>query len=554
MNSRFKYILMPLLVGTITMSCEKEELEDMTPTAELGTEATDLATSANLIFNETFESGNGFSGIKHQSSTNYGFSVVSNPAFEGSKAGRFELRDTDAEASGGTRTEFLFPEDTRAKEGWYSFAGYFPSSDYADEKSRDIITQWHQGGGSGSPHTVLVVENGEFIMHVGEARLPLGKMTKNVWHKFVIHMVHSGGSDGLIEVWLNDKKVASRSGATIKSGYELPRWKVGIYKWDWNGSETTNTKKRVWYIDNVKLGNSKASLSEMSSGSGSGSGSVTEPAPSPSEPSSPDAGTSAPSSSADISGFTLIDSHYEKGVMPITNGAQISLSQLEYTKLNVQANTSSSVESVKFELSGAQSKTFTDNAAPFALHGDDGKGNFYYGNWNPPAAGTYTLKATPYKNGQAGTPVSVTFTIVNTGEHITPENGGSTSGSNETALPSTSSDITGFTLIDSHTEKGVQSIADGSVIKLSSLAYTKLNIQANTASSVENVKFELSGAQSKTYTDKGAPFALHGDDGNGNFYYGNWNPPATGTYTLKATPYTNGQAGTPVTIKFTIQK
>ncbi|WP_266205194.1 polysaccharide lyase [Pontibacter kalidii] len=537
------------------MSCEKEDLEDMTPTAELGTEATDLATSANLLFNETFEDGKGFDGIKHQASTNYGFGVVSSPAFEGSKAGRFELRDSDAEASGGTRSEFLFPESTRAKEGWYSFAGYFPSSDYADEKSRDIITQWHQGGGSGSPHTVLVVENGEFIMHVGEARLPLGKMTKNVWHNFVIHMVHSGGSDGLIEVWLNDKKVASRSGATIKAGFELPRWKVGIYKWDWNGSETTNTKKRVWYIDNVKLGNSKASLSEMTSGSGSGSVSDQTPATSPSEPTSPDAGTTGPSSSADISGFTLVDSHTEKGVMSITNGAQISLSSLAYTKLNIQANASSSVENVKFELSGAQSKTYTDKAAPFALHGDDGNGNFYYGNWNPPAAGTYTLKATPYTNGQAGTPVSITFTIVNSGETIIPqENESASSGSTETAQPSASSDITGFTLIDSHYEKGVQTITDGSVITLSSLAYTKLNIQANASSSVENVKFELSGAQSKTYTDKAAPFALHGDDGNGNFYYGNWNPPAAGTYTLKATPYKNGQAGTPVSITFTIKK
>ncbi|OKL39548.1 hypothetical protein A3841_00950 [Pontibacter flavimaris] len=526
-------------------------MEDMTPNAELSTEATDLATSANFIFNETFEDGTGFDGIRLQASTNYGFNLVSSPAFEGSKAGRFELRDSDAEASGGTRAEFIFPDDTRAKEGWYSFAGYFPAADYADERSRDIITQWHQGGGSGSPHTVLVVESGEFIMHVGEARLSLGKMTKDVWHNFVIHMVHSTGSDGLIEVWLNDKKVASRSGATIKSGFDLPRWKVGIYKWDWNGSETTNTKKRVWYIDNVRLGNSNATLSEMSSGSGSGS--TSEPAPNPSEPTSPEAGTSEPSSSADISGFTLIDSHTEKGVMSITNGSQISLSSLAYTKLNIQANASSSVENVKFELSGAQSRTYTDKGAPFALHGDDGNGNFYYGNWNPPATGTYTLKATPYKDGQAGTPVSITFTIVNSGETIIPNEDGATSGSTEIAQPSASSDITGFTLIDSHLEKGVQTIADGSVITLSSLAYTKLNIQANASSSVENVKFELSGAQSRTYTDKGAPFALHGDDGNGNFYYGNWNPPATGTYTLKATPYKDGQAGTPVSIKFTIK-
>ncbi|WP_276499894.1 polysaccharide lyase, partial [Pontibacter litorisediminis] len=331
MNLRFKYILMPLLAGAVAVSCDKKDLEEVSPSASLGAEGTSAATAANLLFNETFEDGSGFDGIKQQSSTSYGFTVATKPVFEGARSGRFELRDSDSEASGGTRTEFLFPEDTKARAGWYSFAGYFPSSEYADESSRDIITQWHQGSGSGSPTTVLVVEKGEFVMHVGEARLPLGKMSKDVWHQFVFHVVHSAGSDGLVEVWLNGQKVASRSGATIKSGFDLPRWKVGIYKWDWNGSETTSTKKRVWYIDNVRMGSEKASLSEMSSGSGSaGSGAATEPAPSPSEPAP--APSDADAGGSQVTGFTLVDSHTEKGVLSITDGATISLSSLANTK------------------------------------------------------------------------------------------------------------------------------------------------------------------------------------------------------------------------------
>ncbi|PVY39519.1 T9SS type A sorting domain-containing protein, partial [Pontibacter virosus] len=77
-------------------------------------------------------------------------------------------------------------------------------------------------------------------------------------------------------------------------------------------------------------------------------------------------------------------------------------------------------------------------------------------------------------------------------------------------------------------------------------------------SAVGSVKFELSGAQSKTFTDSKAPYALHGDNGRGNYYFGNWNPPATGAYTLKATPYTGAKAtgttGTHMTINFTIVK
>ncbi len=69
---------------------------------------------------------------------------------------------------------------------------------------------------------------------------------------------------------------------------------------------------------------------------------------------------------------------------------------------------------------------------------------------------------------------------------------------------------------------------------------------------------ELSGEQSRRYTDSESPYALHGDDDDGNYYYGNWNPPALGTYTLKATPYTEddaeGTAGNSKTITFTSVK
>jgi hypothetical protein len=106
-----------------------------------------------------------------------------------------------------------------------------------------------------------------------------------------------------------------------------------------------------------------------------------------------------------------VNAETEKDVQSITNGATISLSKLQLSKTNIRAVVSSGT-SVKFELSGKQSKTSTDDAAPFALHGDDGDGNFFYGNWNPPATGIYTLKATPYSGTTAGTAKTITFTIV----------------------------------------------------------------------------------------------------------------------------------------------
>jgi acid phosphatase type 7 len=118
-----------------------------------------------------------------------------------------------------------------------------------------------------------------------------------------------------------------------------------------------------------------------------------------------------------VTGFTLVDAHTEQDLWALTDGATISLAELENLKLNVRAGTSpATVGSVRFELSGTQSKTYTDSQPPYALHGDDGSGNYYYGNWNPPPVGSYTLKATPYSEakarGTAGMPLTIAFTVV----------------------------------------------------------------------------------------------------------------------------------------------
>ena len=55
--------------------------------------------------------------------------------------------------------------------------------------------------------------------------------------------------------------------------------------------------------------------------------------------------------------------------------------------------------SVKFELSGAKTYTYIDNAAPYALFGDDSKGNYYYGPGL--TAGNYSLRITTYTGTKA---------------------------------------------------------------------------------------------------------------------------------------------------------
>lgn len=211
-----------------------------------------------LLVEETFEGESYFQGAKLQAATAYGFKVVDSPVFEGSKSGRFELRNTDPEASGGTRAEFLFPEETKVREGWYSFAAYFPSGKYKRDSSYDHISQWHQGKGSGSPALLLVTEDDQFKMLIGcegrkHQRYVLGDLEKDKWHAITIHVIHSAGEDGVVEVWLNEHKALRYEGPTMYAKFGYPRWKVGLYKDDWNHSRTTDTEERVYFIDNVRL-------------------------------------------------------------------------------------------------------------------------------------------------------------------------------------------------------------------------------------------------------------------------------------------------------------
>ncbi len=132
--------------------------------------------------------------------------------------------------------------------------------------------------------------------------------------------------------------------------------------------------------------------------------------------------------------------------------------------------------------------------------------------------GTYDISITATGNGETATDTKKIFV---TGDGTTPPG---------------DSLITGFKLIDAAYDKEVVDLVENGSYSLTKYG-RRLNVKAIVAdTSVKSVKFTLSGMQSKVYTDKAQPFALHGDDGNGNYYAGTWNPPPLGNYTLVAVP------------------
>jgi hypothetical protein len=131
--------------------------------------------------------------------------------------------------------------------------------------------------------------------------------------------------------------------------------------------------------------------------------------------------TATPAAQSVIS-YTLINANNGQDIQPLTNGATLNLATLPSTNLNVRANTSpSTVGSVVFALSGAQSTNHTENGAPYALFGDNGAG--IYTAWTPPT-GPYTLTASPFTgangSGTGGNALTINFTVTNQSGTPTP--------------------------------------------------------------------------------------------------------------------------------------
>ena len=111
--------------------------------------------------------------------------------------------------------------------------------------------------------------------------------------------------------------------------------------------------------------------------------------------------------------FTLVNALTDLDIQPLPSGSTLNLAALPTRSLNVRANTSpATVGSVTFALSGAATRAHTESVVPYALFSDT---NGDYNPWTPPL-GSYTLLATPYTGGSgtgaAGTPLTITFTVI----------------------------------------------------------------------------------------------------------------------------------------------
>ena len=235
---------------------------------------------------------------------------------------------------------------------------------------------------------------------------------------------------------------------------------------------------------------------------------------------------------APIDSYTLVNADTDLDIQPLVGGAVLDLATLPTRNLNIRANPGPGpVGSVVFALRGGQTEDHTENVAPYALFSDNA-GDYFA--WTPPL-GSYTLAATAYAgpdgSGLAGPPLAIAFTVVN-----------SVGG------------LLRFVLVNADTDLDIQPLANGAVLDLAALPTRNLNVRADPGvAATASVVFALRGAQTEDHTENVRPYALFSDL-NGDYFA--WTP-ATGSYTLTATPYNDpngsGPAGPPLTVAFAVR-
>jgi hypothetical protein len=274
MKNRHVLVLSALL-GLLFSSCKKSDVSgDLKPsklTASAKASTASLlpltTTNPHLAYEETVEGVSPFSTARllETGSLDYALNFVTNPFYEGLKSARFEIHKDQPLVNNGIRSQVDIVNGSLgdiSREAWYSFACYFPSSDYEFDNEEECINEWSQNGVS---CTSLCTGGNRLIFKCGGSVTnrdvyDLGSITKDKWCQFVFHFIHSCGSDGLCEVWCNGNRIVSRSGANMCNDV-LPTWKIGLCK-DFKDPGSRIVSRAICY-DNIRCGKDDATYDDM---------------------------------------------------------------------------------------------------------------------------------------------------------------------------------------------------------------------------------------------------------------------------------------------------
>lgn len=192
--------------------------------------------------------------------------------FDTGTAMRVEVRRTDTIGSSGLVRSEIRDTPVVKNEKYYAVSIYVPAYTQPDP-DQDIITQFHDiadvGEVSRNPCISLQAKAGHWFIDVwsdtaaisipgiysGHQSYQLDTIVQNKWFDFVWHIKYSYSSDGLIELWRNDRLIFRRSGPNCFNDSKYPYFKFGIYKPGWGYQPTVSPySSRVYFFDEARTG------------------------------------------------------------------------------------------------------------------------------------------------------------------------------------------------------------------------------------------------------------------------------------------------------------
>lgn len=171
-------------------------------------------------------------------------------------------------------------------ERWIAFSIFLPdkgADEWVTDQTDELIFQLHNDT-IASPQLALYSHSGLFSVEYKYADkdphvIPHttltsvkpweGDIKKGRWIDWIWHVQFSPlEKQGLLEVWFDQgkglKKIVNEH--HIRVGYPCNQettFDIGIYKWPWKCPQTSPVKRRVIYIDEIKVANAQADLQEM---------------------------------------------------------------------------------------------------------------------------------------------------------------------------------------------------------------------------------------------------------------------------------------------------
>ncbi len=236
-----------------------------------------------LLFESDFEGGD-LEGWKVSGNAP---TIASGPARAGKRAMKTSLdRHHDRVAY---RTEVSGPKAKIGKEYWYGFSILLPE-DYRPDGIWEIVAQWHgvpdfdAGENWRNPIMALSTTKGKWgwvsrwdakrntfasgkRQYGGTQHYDLGPYSKGVWTDWVIHILWSYESNGLLQVWKDGDLVIDQKGPNAFNDEHGPFFKMGLYKgWRDPNRPSDPVSKRLLYHDEFRMGGDEAGYDDVAPG------------------------------------------------------------------------------------------------------------------------------------------------------------------------------------------------------------------------------------------------------------------------------------------------